>query len=441
MLELNNYYIQELENLTDLFTNIFVIIDDIYNEIIPIGIRNRRNIKDSKLSDSEIITISIVGELLTIDSEKSFFSLLKREYKELFPRLGDRTRFNRTKRNLHLVISKIRGYISEFMQLYSNNIRVIDSMPIPVCEFGRARFSKCFKGEASYGICASKKETYFGFKFHALTTVDGFLTDYVITPANIDDRNAVWDLCDKYRSISIIGDKGYINKRLTPELKTEKDINLLFGEKVNPFITNVLLLLGYEYHKENIKKYKFDDEQIQIQKQRVRECLLNDIVNKHYDGIRISQMLWGTYFINGLLLENGRLQFEPTNNSKIKIHIPEGKKLIIDDVKESLKNSKILLKKYYNIENPQYVCESWLLSKEIADMLDEKSNIIKFQNLFDIKPSKNGIDDILNFVFKLKKCENYDELSENTSLQKCIKEFLKNGGIIYEGYGKLKNEQ
>ena len=46
---------------------------------------------------------------------------------------------------------------------------------------------------------ASKKETYFGFKFHALTTVDGFLTDYVITPANIDDRNAVWDLCDKYR--------------------------------------------------------------------------------------------------------------------------------------------------------------------------------------------------------------------------------------------------
>ena len=233
MLELNNYYIQELENLTDLFTNIFVIIDDIYNEIIPIGIRNRRNIKDSKLSDSEIITISIVGELLTIDSEKSFFSLLKREYKELFPRLGDRTRFNRTKRNLHLVISKIRRYISEFMQLYSNNIRVIDSMPIPVCEFGRAHFSKCFKGEASYGICASKKETYFGFKFHALTTVDGFLTDYVITPANIDDRNAVWDLCDKYRSISIIGDKGYINKRLTPELKNERDIDLLFLKREN----------------------------------------------------------------------------------------------------------------------------------------------------------------------------------------------------------------
>ena len=56
MLELNNYYIQDVENLTDLFTIIFTIVDDIYNDIIPISIRNRRNIKDSKLCDSEIIT-------------------------------------------------------------------------------------------------------------------------------------------------------------------------------------------------------------------------------------------------------------------------------------------------------------------------------------------------------------------------------------------------
>ena len=240
MLEFNNYYIQDQENLTDLFTNIFVIIDDIYNEIIPITVSNRRNIKDSKLSDSEIITISIVGELLTIDSEKAFFSLLKREYKNLFPKIGDRTRFNRTKRNLYWVISKIREHISLFMQSYSNNIRIVDSMPIPVCEFGRAHFSKCFKGEASYGRCPSKKQTYFGFKFHALTTIDGFLSDYIITPANVDDRNAVWDLCDKYKSISIIGDKGYVNKRLTPELKVERDINLLFLKRGNSKDNNLL---------------------------------------------------------------------------------------------------------------------------------------------------------------------------------------------------------
>lgn len=45
MLELNNYYIQEVESSTDLFT----IIDHTYNDVIPINIRNRCNIKDSKL--------------------------------------------------------------------------------------------------------------------------------------------------------------------------------------------------------------------------------------------------------------------------------------------------------------------------------------------------------------------------------------------------------
>ena len=166
--------------------------------------------------------------------------------------------------------------------------------------------------------------------------------------------------------------------------------------------------------------------------------MLNDIVNKHYDGIRISQMLWGTYFINARLIEYGRLQFEPTTNNKIKIHIPAGKNLDINEVKKAIQNSRELLKKYYNIENPKYICESWLLSKEISKMLDENSNIKKFQELFEIQSSKNGIDDVLNFVFNLKKCDNYNELPETTGLQKSIKIFLIDNGTIYEGYGELK---
>ena len=34
MLELNDYYIQEVENLTDLFTIIYTIVDDIYITIL-----------------------------------------------------------------------------------------------------------------------------------------------------------------------------------------------------------------------------------------------------------------------------------------------------------------------------------------------------------------------------------------------------------------------
>ena len=77
MLELNNYYIQKVENLTDLFTIIFTIVDDIYNDIIPISIRNRRNIKDSKLCDSEITAISIVWITFNYRFRKSIFQLIE----------------------------------------------------------------------------------------------------------------------------------------------------------------------------------------------------------------------------------------------------------------------------------------------------------------------------------------------------------------------------
>ena len=93
---------------------------------------------------------------------------------------------------------------------------------------------------------------------------------------------------------------------------------------------------------------------------------------------------------------------------------------------------------YEDRSKPKYICETWLLSKEISKMLDENSNIKKFQELFDIQSSKNAIDDVLNFVFNLKKCDNYNELPETTRLQKSIKEFLINNGTIYEGYGELK---
>ena len=63
MLELNYYSVQEIQNLKDFFLVSYVVIDDIYHRIIPDTIRFRRNYSKSKLSDSEIITIAIVGEI------------------------------------------------------------------------------------------------------------------------------------------------------------------------------------------------------------------------------------------------------------------------------------------------------------------------------------------------------------------------------------------
>ena len=49
---------------------------------------------------------------------------------------------------------------------------IIDSFPLALCKFGRARYCKVFRNHgADYGKCPSKKETYFGYKVHALITL------------------------------------------------------------------------------------------------------------------------------------------------------------------------------------------------------------------------------------------------------------------------------
>lgn len=191
MLEPNQYSIKKIEDLKDFITVTYVIIDDIYHEVTPTYIKERRNINESILSDSEIITISIVGELLTIDSEKAWLGFCKKNLKDLFPKFSHRTRFNKTRRALHSVIDEIRKELSSMLGYHDKSVRIVDSIPIPVCKFGRAHFHKSFKVDSTYGYCASKKETYYGFKLHAITTIEGFITDFVLTPANVDDREAV----------------------------------------------------------------------------------------------------------------------------------------------------------------------------------------------------------------------------------------------------------
>ncbi|WP_238898807.1 transposase [Clostridium sp. YIM B02500] len=109
------------------------------------------------------------------------------------------------------------------MPIFSDDdTRIIDSMPIPVCKFGRACFSKLFKDISTYSYCASKKKTYFGLKLHALITTDGFITDFLLTTANTDHRDAVFELIQTNTNIKILADKGYIGNELKVSLAEEK---------------------------------------------------------------------------------------------------------------------------------------------------------------------------------------------------------------------------
>lgn len=226
------------------------------------------------------------------------------------------------------------------------------------------------------------------------------------------------------------------------ELWKYKEVNELFPNHIDPFVTNLMILLSYKTSQANIIKYKLDQEQIVINKNRIKECFVNDLERRNYGSVRISQMLWAYYFVRVKLIEVGRLQYEllerTNDKSIIKIHIPGGNKLDFDKVMDSIELSKEKLKEVFHINNMVYKCNSWLLSNQLNKLIDKNTNIYKFYSLFDVLDGEECTHDLLNFVFNIKGCNNYNELPEETSLQKMIKNELINGTVFNIGIGTLK---
>ena len=100
MLKFQDNYNIQIENMEDFILISYVMIDELYQQYAPKEIKERKNISKVKLSDSEIITISICGELMGIDSENAWYNFVKKNYLYLFPNLCCRSKFNRKRRNL-----------------------------------------------------------------------------------------------------------------------------------------------------------------------------------------------------------------------------------------------------------------------------------------------------------------------------------------------------
>ena len=185
-----------------------------------------------------------------------------------------------------------------------------------------------------------------------------------------------------------------------------KKVSELFGD-CNLFITSVMILLGYDIHRKNMSKYNLSDEQKSIHIKRVKNALLDDIYIRGYESVRISQMLWASYFINLRIIEVGGFQYElvsenPITKEKeecIKMHVPKGASLKEEDVRSSIRKSTYEIERYFNVKDINYYIESWLLSPEVLALLDNNSNILKFSKLFSIKSMGECTRDILDFVF------------------------------------------
>lgn len=78
-----------------------------------------------------------------------------------------------------------------------------------------------------------------------------------------------------------------------------------------------------------------------------------------------------------------------------------------------------------------YTCESWMMSPALQELLPPTSRIVQFQKHFTVTHWRKGSEeDCWQWVFKAEKDCPLADLPENTSLQRSMKEYLKNGGTV-----------
>lgn len=198
-------------------TEIFVSIDDFYlefkNEIRKHQLmtqKKKRN-RSFTMSASEVMTIMVLFHLSSYKDIKHFYVFYVKDH--LTHEFPHTVSYNRFVELMQSVIFPLAVYLKTNQMGNCTGISFVDSTALRVCHNRRIHSHKVFSGIAERGKCSIG--WFFGFKLHLIVNEKGDLLNFVITQANVDDREPLvaGKMLKKIWG-KLFGDKGYISQKL-----------------------------------------------------------------------------------------------------------------------------------------------------------------------------------------------------------------------------------
>lgn len=156
---------------------------------------------------------------------------------------------------------------------------------------------------------------------------------------------------------------------------------------------------------------------------------------------------WIIKYARGELFRINNFEYETYKHDEkdvVNIHIPPKTKLNVYENLKSFKNAIDFFDRYY----PEYkmsgvICQSWLLSKEIEEVMGGPTNISRFGDMFDrydIGDTKG--ESVFRFVYGFAApYPPVEELPENTTLQRRLKAYMLSGKRVYNMGGTISREE
>jgi hypothetical protein len=200
----------------ELLLEVFCLVDDEL-QALNLG-RLRQRGPQPKLSDSEVLTIELVGEFWKLGTDRDLFRHFRRYHTAEFPALADldRTTFTRQAANLWRVKQLIHERLARRLA-GGDPVWLVDSLPIDACQFARATFCQRFAGQADYGYCHLRKRTFYGFRLHLRVSRAGIILGYQLASARAGEKAVLPELGLPVGSIGI-GDRNYWSPELRERL-------------------------------------------------------------------------------------------------------------------------------------------------------------------------------------------------------------------------------
>lgn len=200
--------------------------------------RLHRGPRNDEFSDSETLTVLLVGELFQARRERSWLRQVRANHLAMFPCLPEDSRFSRRAQKVRDLFMQMRRAILFWADADIEPIRLLDSFPMPLCACYRIRQSSLPIGSSTFGYNDSKRIWYFGLRPDVLMTASGFIEDIILSPGNCNDTRFLANYLDERVELGTVPsgqdwimDKGYVNKTIAKWAKDKLNVNLLARQR------------------------------------------------------------------------------------------------------------------------------------------------------------------------------------------------------------------
>ena len=190
--------------LDALTTGLYVQIDD----FLP---ARRGPGHPPKLSDSETITLAVAQMLLGLPNDRQFLALAAYRLGHLFPYLPKQSGYNKRVRRLAPQIAQCIGHLAAVSPSFGENLRLLDTTPVPCGQSRETTRRSDLAGSASYGYCAAHSRHFWGFRLSLLCAADGMPIRYELFPANLGERDGARQMLEvlDLAGYTVLADKGF----------------------------------------------------------------------------------------------------------------------------------------------------------------------------------------------------------------------------------------